>query len=86
MDDKDKDARPGVEGTGGRTDVPGFSLKRLLPLVVLLGGLVGFFAFGLDQYVTFDALRQHREEPRCCSWPSMSWRWPCPCPAARCSA
>ncbi|MDH3965456.1 MAG: TVP38/TMEM64 family protein [Rhodospirillales bacterium] len=62
MNDSDKDARPGVEGTRGRTDVPGFSLKRLLPLVVLLGGLAGFFAFDLDQYVTFDALRQHRED------------------------
>ena len=62
MNDREKDARPGVEGTGGRTDVPEFSLKRLLPLVVLLGGLVGFFAFGLDQYATFDALRQHRED------------------------
>jgi uncharacterized membrane protein YdjX (TVP38/TMEM64 family) len=62
MNEQDKDARPDVEGSGGRTEVPGFSLKRLLPLLILLGGLVGFFAFGLDKYITFDALRQHRED------------------------
>jgi uncharacterized membrane protein YdjX (TVP38/TMEM64 family) len=61
MCDQNKDARPGAERRGGRTDVPGFSVKRLLPLLVLMAGLIGFFAFDLDRYVTFDALRQHRE-------------------------
>jgi uncharacterized membrane protein YdjX (TVP38/TMEM64 family) len=36
-------------------------LKRLVPLVVLLGGLAAFFGFGLDQYISFDALRDNRE-------------------------
>ena len=36
-------------------------LKKLLPLVVLAAGIGGFFAAGLDQYVTFEALRENRE-------------------------
>lgn len=37
-----------------------FSIKRLLPVGVLVLGLVAFFAFGLDRYLTFDTLREHR--------------------------
>ena len=44
------------EAAGG-----GFSVKRLLPLVVLALGLIAFFVFDLDRYVTFEALREHRE-------------------------
>jgi len=40
----------------------GFSWKRLLPVAVLAAGIVAFFAFGLNKYVTFEALRQHRGE------------------------
>jgi uncharacterized membrane protein YdjX (TVP38/TMEM64 family) len=36
-------------------------LKKLLPLVVLAAGIGGFFAAGLDKYVTFEALRENRE-------------------------
>ena len=36
-------------------------LKKLLPIVVLAAGIGGFFAAGLDQYVTFEALRENRE-------------------------
>ena len=36
-------------------------LKRLIPLVILLGGLAAFFGFGLDRYISFDALRDNRE-------------------------
>ena len=39
-----------------------FSVVRLWPLAVLLAGLVLFFALGFDKYVTFDALRENREE------------------------
>jgi uncharacterized membrane protein YdjX (TVP38/TMEM64 family) len=35
-------------------------IKRLTPLAVLLGGLVAFFAFGLEQYVSFNTLRDNR--------------------------
>ncbi len=36
------------------------SLRRVVPLFVLLAGFVAFFAFGLDEYVTFETLREKR--------------------------
>lgn len=38
----------------------GLSPARLVPIVVLVAGLVAFFAFGLDEYVTVESLREHR--------------------------
>ncbi|MFQ5939794.1 MAG: TVP38/TMEM64 family protein [Alphaproteobacteria bacterium] len=35
-------------------------LKRLLPVAVLAALAVAFFALGLDRYVSFEALREHR--------------------------
>lgn len=35
-------------------------VRRLLPIFVLIGGFVVFFALDLDSYVTFDALRDNR--------------------------
>ena len=35
-------------------------LRRLAPLVVLVIGLVAFFAFDLDRFVTLEALRENR--------------------------
>lgn len=45
------------------TETPsgGFNVKRLLPIAVLVAGLVAFFAFDLDRFVTLDALKTHRE-------------------------
>jgi len=40
----------------------GFGYNRLLPLVLLGGGIAAFFALGLDRYLTFDQLREHREQ------------------------
>ena len=37
-----------------------FSAKRLWPLAILIAGFVLFFTTGLDKYITFDALREHR--------------------------
>ena len=37
-----------------------FSASRLWPLVILIAGFVLFFTTGLDEYITFDALREHR--------------------------
>jgi uncharacterized membrane protein YdjX (TVP38/TMEM64 family) len=37
------------------------SLRRLWPLAVVACGVIAFFAFGLDSYVTFDMLKQNRE-------------------------
>ncbi|MDE0336000.1 MAG: TVP38/TMEM64 family protein [Defluviicoccus sp.] len=39
----------------------GLNVKRLLPIAVLVAGLVAFFAFDLDRFVTLDALKTHRE-------------------------
>ena len=39
----------------------GLNVKRLLPIAVLVAGLVAFFAFDLDEFVTLDALKTHRE-------------------------
>jgi uncharacterized membrane protein YdjX (TVP38/TMEM64 family) len=38
----------------------GFSLSRLWPLALLLTGLAGFFAFDLDNYLSFETLRENR--------------------------
>jgi len=35
-------------------------LKRLIPLAVLVVGLVAFFAFDLDRFVTLETLRENR--------------------------
>lgn len=39
----------------------GFSIKRLAPLAIIAAGIASFFVIGLDEYVTFEALRQNRE-------------------------
>lgn len=38
-----------------------FSIRRLVPLGLLAVCVVAFFAFGLDAYLTFDALRENRQ-------------------------
>ena len=42
------------------TSAGGLNVKRLLPIAVLVAGLVAFFAFDLDEFVTLDALKTHR--------------------------
>lgn len=37
-----------------------FSVKRLLPLLILAAGLVAFFAFGGQRYLSFEALSENR--------------------------
>ncbi len=37
-----------------------FSMRRLLPVIVLGLGILAFFAFRLDEYLTFESLREHR--------------------------
>jgi len=37
------------------------SFRRFLPVLVLVAGLVMFFALGLDRYVSFEALQENRE-------------------------
>lgn len=48
-----------VHSDSGETRM--FSLKRVLPVAVIVAGFAAFFIFDLDSYVTFDALKQNRE-------------------------
>jgi uncharacterized membrane protein YdjX (TVP38/TMEM64 family) len=43
------------------TDRPRFSLARLIPLLILAGGLAAFFALGLNEYLTLDLIKENRE-------------------------
>ena len=45
------------ERDGGQASL----IKRLLPLAVLIIAAIGVFASGLHNYLTFDALKEHRE-------------------------
>ena len=38
-----------------------FSVGRLAPIVILVAGLIAFFAFDLDKYVTLAALKENRQ-------------------------
>lgn len=38
-----------------------FSLGRLAPIVILVAGLIAFFVFDLDEYVTLSALKENRQ-------------------------
>jgi len=55
MQRNDPMSMPVEAKTGG-----GFSWQRLIPAAVLVAGIVGFFAAGLDRYVSFDTLRDNR--------------------------
>ncbi len=50
---------------------PQGTLRRFLPLLVLLAGLAAFFALGLDRYVTLDVLRENRQA--LASWVAENW-------------
>ncbi len=39
----------------------GLSALRVLPIAVLAGGLVAFFAFGVDHYLSYVTLQTHRD-------------------------
>lgn len=47
------------------------TLRRFLPLAVLLAGLGAFFALGLDRYVTLDTLRDNRQALS--GWVAENW-------------
>ncbi len=38
-----------------------FTLRRAVPLAVIIAAFAAFFAFGLDQYVSFAALKEYRQ-------------------------
>jgi uncharacterized membrane protein YdjX (TVP38/TMEM64 family) len=48
----------------GQGPARGFSVRRLLPLAILLAGLVLFFVLDLDEFTSFEALRTYRAELR----------------------
>ena len=54
-----------AENSASKADKPekksGFSAGRVVPLVLLAVGLAAFFVFDLNQYVSLDALKTHRE-------------------------
>ncbi|MDH3240939.1 MAG: TVP38/TMEM64 family protein [Alphaproteobacteria bacterium] len=39
-----------------------FTPGRMIPLVILIASFVAFFVFDLDDYVSFEALKEHRED------------------------
>jgi len=49
-----------MTGSAGQAAKKGRLLHRFLPLAILGAGLALFFAFDLDRYAGFDALREHR--------------------------
>lgn len=48
------------ESNGGKKSR--LTVAKVLPLVVLVAVIAAFFGFGLNQYLSFEALRDHREE------------------------
>ena len=49
------------KSTSPAGSAPHSAALRVLPLLILIAGLVAFFALGLQRYVTFGALAAHRE-------------------------
>lgn len=49
------------QGDGEKAEASPSMIKRLLPLAVLAAVAVGIFSTGLNDYLSFDALREHRE-------------------------
>jgi uncharacterized membrane protein YdjX (TVP38/TMEM64 family) len=58
MDDQRLQVSP--DATGQPVRRVGFPVKRVVPLVALAAAAAAVFAFGLDDYLTFEALRENR--------------------------
>lgn len=54
------DSTGAANALSNQTIKGGFSLKTILPLSALAAGIAAFFAFGFDQYLSFEALRENR--------------------------
>lgn len=52
----------GPEGDPAAVAAPGWRLRRLLPLLILVGLLVAAIASGLDGFLSLEQLRQHRDD------------------------
>lgn len=57
-----KQPTPTPESTSSSAPSSGFSFSKILPLLVLAGVIAAFFGFGLNQYLSFEALRDNREQ------------------------
>ncbi|MFQ5764207.1 MAG: TVP38/TMEM64 family protein [Rhodospirillales bacterium] len=60
MTSQAKTIRP-TETPSIETEMGGSSVNKFAPLGILAAGIAAFFALGLDQYVSFEALREHRD-------------------------
>ncbi|MCR9175150.1 MAG: TVP38/TMEM64 family protein [Alphaproteobacteria bacterium] len=63
MGEQRETVRDNVPGASHAADPQGGlrGWKRLLPVVVLAVGMAAFFAFGLDDHISFAALHDHRD-------------------------
>ncbi|MFN3233442.1 MAG: TVP38/TMEM64 family protein [Alphaproteobacteria bacterium] len=50
-----------TEDAGTQATPKKFSIGKLLPIAVIVAAFAGFFALGLDSYVSFDALRDNKD-------------------------
>ncbi len=50
-----------TDDTDSQPESARFSWWRLVPVAVIAAGIVAFFAFDLDAYLSFDALSEHRQ-------------------------
>ncbi len=50
------------ETTSSPSEDQGLSVKRLAPLAVVITGIVGFFALGYDEYLSFEMLSAHHHD------------------------
>jgi uncharacterized membrane protein YdjX (TVP38/TMEM64 family) len=51
-----------VQGSDRAAPRRAAAIRRLVPLAILLVAIGGFFALGLHHYLSFETLRQHREQ------------------------
>lgn len=56
----DEKREPG-QADGKPREIKLLTARRIIPLAVIVCGFVAFFAFDLDSYVTFEALKQNRQ-------------------------
>lgn len=52
--------QPPVEPSDAKSS--GLSLTKIIPLLVIAGIMVAFFTLGFDEYLSFEALRDNRED------------------------
>jgi uncharacterized membrane protein YdjX (TVP38/TMEM64 family) len=61
MELAESDDQAGRRNSSGRDTGRSLTLRRLWPLILIAGGIAAFFALGLDNYVTFDTLKENRD-------------------------